>query len=99
MYKILKQNEDSYKIAGKLINDGNVIVVPTDTVYAVICDANNSEALKNLRDIRQSPSDKPLTLIIDKKDISNYCEFKNSEYEKLVDELLPGRVKRSSRSF
>jgi len=92
MSNILKENESSFIKAGEAIKNGEIIVVPTDTVYAVLCDANNPQAVRKLRKIRQSPNDKPLTLIIDKEAIKKYCLFKNSEYPKMLDALLPGKV-------
>ncbi|MFZ5989300.1 MAG: L-threonylcarbamoyladenylate synthase [Bacillota bacterium] len=92
MYKILKPCEETYKLAGEAIKNGKVIVVPTDAVYAVVCDALNEEAVKRLREIRQSPNDKPLSVIIDKKDIEKYCEVKNDDFRRIIDILLPGKV-------
>lgn len=92
MYKVLKPCEESYKIAGEAIRQGKVIVVPTDAVYAVVCDAFNKEAVDRLREIRQSPSDKPLSLIIDKDEIEKFCVIKDESYKKIIDLLLPGKV-------
>ncbi len=92
MYKVLKPCEETYKLAGEAIKRGKVIVVPTDAVYAVVCDAFNKEAVERLRKIRQSPQDKPLSLIIDKKDIHKYCHIKNETYKSIIDALLPGKV-------
>ncbi len=92
MYKVLKPCAETYKLAGEAIKRGKVIVVPTDAVYAVVCDAFNKEAVERLRKIRQSPQDKPLSLIIDKKDIHKYCHIKNETYKSIIDALLPGKV-------
>ena len=92
MYKVLKPCEESYKMAGEAIKQGKVIVVPTDAVYAVVCDAFNKEAVTKLRDFRQSPQDKPLSLIIDKNEIQKYCTIKNETYKRLMNILLPGKV-------
>lgn len=90
--KILKLSEETFKLAGQAIRDGEVIVVPTDAVYAVVCDANNEKAVEKLRRIRKSNETKPLSIIMDKKEIKNYCIIQNETYEKLMEELLPGKI-------
>jgi len=92
MYKVLKPCEETYRIAGEAIKQGKVICVPTDAVYSVVCDAFNKEAVERLREIRQSPADKPLSLIIDKKDIEKYGIVHNDKFKKMMDVLLPGKV-------
>ena len=79
MYKVLKPCEDSYKIAGEAIKQGKVIIVPTD-------------AVTKLRDFRQSPQDKPLSLIIDKNEIEKHCTVKKETYKRHINILLPGKV-------
>lgn len=92
MYKILKPCEDTYKIAGEAIKQGKVVVVPTDAVYSVVCDAFNKEAVARLREIRQSPADKPLSLIIDKAEIEKYGVIHNERFKQMLEVLLPGKV-------
>jgi L-threonylcarbamoyladenylate synthase len=92
MCKVLKPGKDTYKLAGQAIKQGKVIIVPTDAVYAVVCDAFNKEAVARLREIRQSPEDKPLSIIMDKAEIENYCIVKNDLYKRIIDALLPGKV-------
>lgn len=92
MYKRLKVSEESFKIAGEAIRQGKLIVVPTDAVYAIVCDAVNKEAVEQLRKIRQSPLNKPLSIIMDKDRMEEYCIVKNDNYKKIIDELLPGKV-------
>lgn len=90
--KIFKISDETFKIAGQAIRDGKVIVVPTDAVYAVVCDANNKSAVEKLRRIRKSKEDKPLSIIMDKKEVKNYCVIENDTYEKIMTELLPGKI-------
>lgn len=90
--KVYKVSDEAFKIAGQTIRDGEVIVVPTDAVYAVVCDANNKNAVEKLRKIRKSKDDKPLSIIMDKKEIKNYCVIKNEIYDKVMSELLPGKI-------
>lgn len=90
--EIYKVSDETFKKAGQAIRDGEVIVVPTDAVYAVVCDANNKNAVEKLRKIRKSKDNKPLSIIMDKKEIRNYCIIENETYEKIMTELLPGKI-------
>lgn len=92
MPRILKPTPENFKIAGEAIKQGKVVIAPTDAVYAVLCDAFNREAVARLRELRQSPADKPLSLIIDKQEVEKYCIIKNDTYRKMIDALLPGKV-------
>ena len=90
--KVYKVSEEAFELAAEAIRKGEVVCVPTDAVYAVICDANNKSAVEKLRRIRNSKDTKPLTLIINKDDIAKYADIINDTYEKLIQELLPGKV-------
>jgi len=92
LYKVLKPCKETYRLAGEAIRQGKVIIVPTDAVYAVVCDAFNRDAVNRLRELRQSPGDKPLSLIIDKREIDKYCVVKNDVYSRMIDVLMPGKV-------
>ena len=35
------------------IKNGNLVIVPTDTVYGISADATNEEAVKNLRALKK----------------------------------------------
>lgn len=90
--KIFKICDETFKLAGQAIRAGEVIVVPTDAVYAVVCDANNKDAVEKLRKIRKSKDDKPLSIIMDKNQIKNHCIIENETYKKIIEELLPGKI-------
>lgn len=92
MYKVLKPSEETFKLAGEAIKQGKVIVVPTDAVYAVVCDAFNEDAVARLRTIRQSPAQKPLSIIMDKDVIEEYAILEDNTHKMIIDELLPGKV-------
>lgn len=85
---ILDCSEDAIKTAAKELRRGKILVVPTNSVYGIVCDASNEEATSRLREICGSPEDKPLTVVIDKKDIGKYAVISKRE-EKIAELLLP----------
>ncbi|TMR63824.1 threonylcarbamoyl-AMP synthase, partial [Streptococcus pseudopneumoniae] len=50
-------DETGIKQAVKTINDGGVIVFPTDTVYGIGCDPYNFKAVNSIYEIKKRESD------------------------------------------
>ena len=47
-----------FKIAAKALKEGKILICPTDTVYGLICDADNKEAMEKLYAIKKRPKKK-----------------------------------------
>ena len=71
------------------LEKGGLVIFPTDTVYGLLCNATNEEAVKKLiRFKNRSPG----------KAISVFCDFNllnelvkiTKEQEKIIEEILPG---------
>lgn len=74
------------------LNEGGIIIYPTDSVYAIGCDMHNSKAIDKLcRIIGKKPEEANLALICyDLSNISEYTvPFSNSVY-KMMKSSLPG---------
>jgi L-threonylcarbamoyladenylate synthase len=65
-----------------IIKNGGVVVVPTDTVYGLMCDAANKEAVGNIYKIKKRDPDKPIGIFIgDKRMARKYVKIeKDQEY-------------------
>lgn len=48
----------------KSLKEGNVIAVPTDTIYGLACLAQNSAAIKKIYDIKGRSQQKPLAVCV-----------------------------------
>jgi tRNA threonylcarbamoyl adenosine modification protein (Sua5/YciO/YrdC/YwlC family) len=73
-----------------VLEEGGVIVYPTDTVYGVGCDLFNPEAIQKIHRLKKMDEKKPLSFICsDLKDISRYAFVSNYAY-KIMKRLLPG---------
>lgn len=48
----------------KALSDGQAVVYPTETLYALGCDATNESACQTVIDIKARPGNKPLPLIV-----------------------------------
>ena len=52
------------RIASKLFNSGHIFIYPTDTIYGFGCNPFNSNALKNLNDIKNRGGKKGYILLV-----------------------------------
>jgi tRNA threonylcarbamoyl adenosine modification protein (Sua5/YciO/YrdC/YwlC family) len=78
------------KKAVEILEQGGIIIYPTDTVYGMGCDLFNKRAIERIYDIKQRSRKQPFSFICaDLKDISNYALVSNYAY-KIMRRMLPG---------
>ncbi|CAM4705058.1 unnamed protein product [Leuciscus chuanchicus] len=73
------------------LRSGQVVALPTDTIYGLACVAQNSSAVRRVYDIKGRNGDKPLAICVGEiQDIYRFCKV--SVKEDLLSDLLPGPV-------
>ncbi|KAL2084943.1 hypothetical protein ACEWY4_020461 [Coilia grayii] len=94
---LLQQNcvqQDQIEILKSTVNalkDGEVVAVPTDTLYGLACLAQSSEAVKKVYDIKGRNGQKPLAICVGEiEEIYKYCKV--AVKRELLENLLPGPV-------
>ncbi len=76
--------------AVEIIHRGGVVVLPTDSSYAIACHIGDKRALDKIRRLRQLSDKHNLTLICkDLTQVSNFTKMGNNEY-RLIKSLTPG---------
>jgi len=90
-YQLLKASQSTYEKAAQAIHEGKIVVMPTLTIYVLVCDAFNDSALKRLREIRHSPPDKPLTIVMDKTKIPEYAVI-DERQQRIINIFSPSPV-------
>ncbi|MDR2057323.1 MAG: threonylcarbamoyl-AMP synthase [Dysgonamonadaceae bacterium] len=93
LIKIYEENPNS-KLIARVINilkEGGIIIYPTDTVYAMGCDALNVRAVEKICKIKGiNPQKSNLSIICPNlSNISEYAKVSNSVF-KLMKRNLPG---------
>ena len=74
-----------------ILNEGGIIIYPTDTVYAYGCDLNNKKAIEKLYRLKKIPRHKPLSFIFaDFSEISNYAKNISKQAFKIMKKVFPG---------
>lgn len=82
---------DSIQEASKILLSGNLVGIPTETVYGLAADAFNSEAVLKIFKVKGRPADNPLIV-----HISEFSELENLVYDIsdkakiLADKFWPG---------
>ncbi|MBQ2235794.1 MAG: threonylcarbamoyl-AMP synthase, partial [Muribaculaceae bacterium] len=73
------------------LRDGGIVVYPTDTVYALGCDAMNNQAIERICAIKDMKSAKTNLSIICSHigEVAQYAKFDNTQF-RLMKNNLPG---------
>lgn len=93
LIKLYEENPSQKEIDKiiKILQDGGLIIYPTDTVYAIGCDALNVRAVEKICKIKNIDPEKSNLSIIcyDLSNISEYAKVDNATF-KLMKKNLPG---------
>lgn len=74
----------------KELEQGNVVAIPTETVYGLAADATNEDAVQKIFSLKQRPSDNPLIVHVwNKSAIEKYAFIKNPIEQVLIEKLMP----------
>ncbi|RKJ03754.1 threonylcarbamoyl-AMP synthase, partial [Butyricicoccus sp. 1XD8-22] len=80
-----------YSQAVDLLNEGEVVAFPTETVYGLGAVATNDQAVKKIFKAKGRPSDNPLIVHIGTIDeVSHYIEYIPENARKCMDAFWPG---------
>ena len=60
----LKVTDESLAQAARVIRDGGLVVIPTDTVYGVACDPRNKAAIDRIYRLKRRPRYKALQVLL-----------------------------------
>lgn len=75
-----------------LLRDGDVVAIPTETVYGLAADATNDRAVAKIYAVKQRPEFNPLIIHCHSaQQAKQYVEF-DARAEKLADILWPGPI-------
>ncbi len=82
---------EKLKEIGEIIREGEIVIFPTETVYAIGTNGLNEDAIKNLYKIKQRSFDKPTSLLVSDMDMVEILakDITNLEY-KLMKKFFPG---------
>jgi len=77
--------------AARVIADGGLVIIPTETVYGIAADALNNKTMERLGKIKQRPDEKHYSFHIERKDrIEDFARNISIGAYKLIDKFWPG---------
>lgn len=86
--KIIKENMAD---AARLIAAGELVAVPTETVYGLAGNGLCAEAVEKIYEVKGRPQVKPLALMVpDSSAMEKYCEDVPKQAKALADKFWPG---------
>ncbi len=91
MIKITKENKSDIKEIITALENGAVLVLPTDTVYGLVCDATNKKAVAKIYEIKQRPKFNPLPIFVKEMKMANELAFIGKENSKIIKKKWPGK--------
>ncbi|MDD5246418.1 MAG: L-threonylcarbamoyladenylate synthase [Candidatus Omnitrophica bacterium] len=84
-------NEDYLKEAARVIRNGGLVIIPTDTVYGIALDGTNPKAVERVYQLKQRPAEKRLPFLVDKKEkIEEFARGIPIAAYKLIEAFWPG---------
>jgi len=85
-------NNAGIQKAVQIINEGGIVIFPTDTVYGIGCDPYNQKGVLSLYKIKKREKTKPFPVIgYSKKELEKIAEF-NDKAEKIAEMFWPGPI-------
>ena len=89
--KMLSASDDDIKLAGRLLAEGKVVGIPTETVYGLAANALDPAAVSDIFKAKGRPQDNPLIVhIAEFEDIYKYVTEVPENALKLAKAFWPG---------
>ena len=73
-------------------NDGKIVCLPTDTVYAISCCATNFEAVERIYAIKKRDRNKPLPIFVSSVEMATYYVEFSEEALTFANRFWPGAL-------
>lgn len=92
LYEVHPQNPQPRRIEEikNALQNGAIMLYPTDTVYAIGCDINSKSAIERVRQIKRMSNEKPLTFLCPSlSNVANYAVVTDEAY-RIMRHLVPG---------
>lgn len=86
--------QDTKKAAVKakeVLQQGGLLVVPSDTVYGLSVDATNPQAVEKLIAFKSRPAGKPISVFVQDINAAKKIVYISADQENMLKNILPGR--------
>ena len=77
--------------AAEFLNNGGVVICPTDTVYGFLADASNKKAINKIYKIKKRPKSKPLAVFVKDFKMAGELAEIDDKQKKILKQKWPGK--------
>jgi L-threonylcarbamoyladenylate synthase len=85
------QTSGSIDLAAHALQDGNLVVLPTDTVYGLAAAYQHPAAIARIYEVKRRPPDRPIALLVDRiEDVERVTEGISASALALMMRFWPG---------
>jgi L-threonylcarbamoyladenylate synthase len=79
--------------ASRVLDQGDLLVIPTDTVYGIAVDVHNAEAIQKLFHVKGRPTDRAIPVLIGQDaDLRKVASDVPAQAEQLMQRFWPGAL-------
>jgi len=90
--KIIQESKLNINDIVAALENGAVLVLPTDTVYGLVCDATNEKAVEKIFKIKKRDKSKTLLVFVNNIERAEEIANINEDQDKFLSENWPGQV-------
>lgn len=91
IFEISNKNDENISEVAELLKKGEVVALPTETVYGLCANALNKKAVKKIFKAKKRPADNPLIVhIANKKSVEDLAYDIPKSAKKCMDRFWPG---------
>ena len=90
--KTIKASKENFKETTAALKNGAVLVLPTDTVYGLVCDAANEKAVEKIFEIKKRDKQKPLAVFVKDLEMAKKYAVITKDQKELLNKSWPGAV-------
>lgn len=77
----------------QILENGGVCILPTDTVYGIVCDSQNEESVKKIYNLKRREISNPMSIVASNINMIKDVSKKISKVEqKIIKKFLPGAL-------
>ena len=87
-----KINEDELKIVTQALNEGKLIVFPTETVYGIAGNGLTLSVVNNLYQAKKRDYSKPFSLMLSDINKIKDIAYVSADEEKIINKFMPGPI-------
>lgn len=92
MANLVRADMAGYQKAAELLQAGELVALPTDTVYGLAGTANNPSAISKIFNVKNRPQDKALSVVVFAPKYAARLVKVSSLAQKLMDAFWPGAL-------